>query len=335
MTDPSLSSTTDLNRADLLRWLLESEEPWTRYRTLVDLLDKPRHDPAVSAARAEMLAHPQIKALIADIATWGDRPLKRHNDASHPIHKLSTLADFGVGAGDTLPGSIEAVMAHQSPEGSFQTVVNVPKRFGGTGQDAWTWMVCDAPILLYSLSVMGFGHDPRLHRATEHLANLMHENGWRCTVAPELGKFRGPGRKDDPCPIANVYALRALAQVPDLTDSPVTRTGVEMLLGHWQCQGERKFYLFGIGTDFRKLKYPFVWYNILHVVEALSQFPFAHTDRRFLEMVRAITCQADEAGRYTASSMYRAWKGWSFADKRNPSPWLTFLVLRILKRIQW
>jgi hypothetical protein len=32
--------------------------------------------------------------------------------------------------------------------------------------------------------------------------------------------------------------------------------------------------------------------------------------------------------------MYRAWKGWSFADKKNPSPWLTLLVHRILKRLE-
>jgi hypothetical protein len=51
-------------------------------------------------------------------------------------------------------------------------------------------------------------------------------------------------------------------------------------------------------------------------------------------MLGAITEQADEEGRYTATSMYRAWKGWSFADKRQPSPWLTYLVARVLKRIE-
>jgi hypothetical protein len=34
-------------------------------------------------------------------------------------------------------------------------------------------------------------------------------------------------------------------------------------------------------------------------------------------------------GRFTATSMYHSWKGWSFADKKNPSPWLTFLAQRI------
>jgi hypothetical protein len=51
-------------------------------------------------------------------------------------------------------------------------------------------------------------------------------------------------------------------------------------------------------------------------------------------MVETITSQADGDGRYTASSAYQAWKGWPFADKKSPSPWLTFLVLRILRRIQ-
>jgi len=32
--------------------------------------------------------------------------------------------------------------------------------------------------------------------------------------------------------------------------------------------------------------------------------------------------------------MYTSWKGWSFADKKHPSAWLTFLVLRILKRVE-
>jgi hypothetical protein len=70
------------------------------------------------------------------------------------------------------------------------------------------------------------------------------------------------------------------------------------------------------------------------VADVLSRFPFVHADPRFREMVETITAQADQMGRYTASSMYRAWKGWSFADKKHPSPLLTFLALRITRRIE-
>ena len=319
---------------EMMDWLLAAPEPWTRTRTLLDLLDRPADDPAVCVARAAMLAHPQVQALVAASATWGEAPFKRHNDASYPIYALSTLADFGVQADDPgMAAIIERVMAHQSAEGAFQTKVNIPRAFGGSGEDAWTWMLCDAPTLLYALLALGLSDDGRVQRAVEHLAGTIDENGWRCVVAPELGKFRGPGRKADPCPIVNVYALKALSLLPDQRHSPATRTGAEMLLGHWQRQKERKIYLFGIGTDFRKLKYPFVWYNILHVVEVLSRFPWVRDDPRFVQMVETITAQADADGRYTAGSMYRAWKGWDFANKKQPSPWLTFLVLRILKRI--
>jgi hypothetical protein len=208
-------------------------------------------------------------------------------------------------------------------------VLNIAPQFGGSGEDTWTWLLCDAPTLLYSLLAMGLGSQPPVQRAVEHLAGLVNDNGWRCLGGPEVGKFRGPGRKDDPCPVANVYALKALALVPELVDSPATRTGAEMLLSHWERRAERKMYLFGMGTDFCKLKYPFVWYDILHVTSVLARLPFVHADPRFQEMVAAITGQADSQGRYTAGSMYTAWKGWSFADKKNPSPWLTFLVLRL------
>jgi hypothetical protein len=193
-------------------------------------------------------------------------------------------------------------------------------------------MACDAPTLLYALLALGLGSDERVQKAVGHLTGLVDKNGWRCRAAPELGKFKGPGRREDPCPIVNVYALKALAQVPELIVSPASEIGVEALLSHWEHQGERKLFLFGIGTDFRKLKYPFVWYDVLHVADVLSRFPFVYGDTRFQELVQTVTAQADEEGRYTATSMYRAWKGWSFADKKTPSPWLTFLALRVQKR---
>ena len=281
-----------------------------------------------------MLVHPQVQALVAEAAAWPGGALTRHNDASHPLYRLSTLADFGLRADDPgMPAVVQTVLAHQAPEGPFQTLLRIPRAFGGTDEDTWAWALCDAPTLLYTLLAFGLDSDARAQRAAGHLAGLVEENGWRCTAAPELGKFRGPGRKSDPCPIANVVALKALSLAPQYLDSPATRTGVAMLLDHWEQRGERKFYLFGIGTDFRKLKYPYVWYDALHVADVLSRFPFARADPRLGEMVDTIAVQADEQGRYTAGSMYVAWKGWSFADKKRPSPWLTFLVLRIQKRM--
>lgn len=317
-----------------IQWLLASAEPWTRYQALRDLRGRPQADAEVTAARGALLAHPQVQGLIAQAATWPGRAIRRHNDAGHPIYALSTLADFGLTATDPgLDRAAAAVLAHHSADGALQSLLNVAPAFGGTGEDVWSWALCDAPTLLYALLAMGLGQETAVQTAITHLANAADEVGWRCRCGPELGRFRGPGRKADPCPIANVYALKALSLVPEHVDSPATRRGAEMLLGHWEHRAEVKYYLFGVGSDFRKLKYPFVWYDILHVADVLSRYPFVHPDPRFVEMVAAITAQADSQGRYTAGSMYQAWQGWSFADKKQPSPWLTFLALRIQARM--
>jgi hypothetical protein len=364
----------------LLDWLLNSDEPWTRYRTLVDLLDRPESDPDVTATRAAMLTHPHVQELIGAAATWPGGPIKRHNDASHALHKLTVLAEMGVRADDPgMPEIMRATMAHVSDSGALLSLLNIAPAFGGTGQDTWTWLMCDAPAVLYALLLFHEGLagrpptrrsapiaetlpaggvlvgpapetlPPTLVQAAHHLASLAFDNGWHCAGAPEVGKFRGPGRRTDPCPIANVLALKALARVPALYPAAGIRSGAEMLLAHWEysrvargvhaasesgaAQMTPKPYLFGCGTDYRKLRYPFIWYDVLHVLEALSPYPFVHGDPRFQDMVSAAVSQADRSGRFTAGAMYMSWKGWSFADKKQPSPWLTFLVLRMQRRI--
>ena len=318
-------------KADPTEWLLTEGQPWVRYRAMLDLLGKSEEDSEVKEARQEMLEHPQVQGLIEELNGWPGYPLKRHNDAKHPLHKLAVLADFGFRASDpAMPWIVKRVMAHQSPEGAFQITVQIDPRYGGTGKPQWNWMLCDAPTILYSLLSLGLQKNEGVQRAVGHLIGLIRDNGWPC--ASQAG-FRGPGRKDDPCPLANLLALKALAQVPEMRDSQVAHIGAEMLLGHWEDQKERKIYLFGIGTDFRKLKYPFIWYDILHVTDVLSRLPFLKNDPRLEEMVETLVAAQDVRGRFTASSVWMAWRGWGFGQKKEPSPWITLLVLRVIKRL--
>lgn len=91
-------------------------------------------------------------------------------------------------------------------------LVNVSSAYGGTGKDNLAWSLCDAPLVLYALLKFGLKEDPRVKAAVKHLAGLGTDYGWPCAVSPQLGKFRGPGRKSDPCPYATLISLKALAQ---------------------------------------------------------------------------------------------------------------------------
>jgi len=317
-----------------IEWLLEGP-PWVQYRTRLDLLGQPDAHPQVLAARDSMLAHPQMQGLLAELAAWPGHPLTRHNDAGHPLHKLTFVADLGLRAGDPgLDPVIARILEHQSPAGPFQVLVNIPARFGGSGEDQWAWVLCDAPLLLHALVQFGLGADPRVRAAAQYLAGLVRENGWPCAASPELGRFRGPGRKDDPCPYANLVMLRALAAMPEWGDSAASRAGAEAALSLWTRSRDLHPYLFHMGTDFRKLKAPLVWYDILHLLEVLTRFPWLRGDPRLQEMAAAVKAKAGEGGRFTAESVWKAWAEWDFGQKREPSRWLTLLVLRALARIE-
>jgi len=41
----------------------------------------------------------------------------------------------------------------------------------------------------------------------------------------------------------------------------------------------------------------------------------------------------DEAGRITPASVWKAWEGWEFAQKKEPSRWVTLLALTALQRV--
>ena len=90
--------------------------------------------------------------------------------------------------------------------------------------------------------------------------------------------------------------------------------------------------MFGIGTDFIKLKYPFVFYDILHVVEVLSHYHWVWQDNRFLEMLNLIESKRNFDGLFTPESVWMAFKGFDFAQKKQPSPMLTYLIERIIQR---
>ena len=91
--------------------------------------------------------------------------------------------------------------------------------------------------------------------------------------------------------------------------------------------------MFFMGMDFRKLKAPLFWYDILHVLDVLSHFEWIRTDQRFKQLLEVVEAKADEDGRYIPESIWTAWKEWDFSHKKIPSQGLTFYIQRILKRV--
>ncbi len=319
---------------ELIQWLLAGP-PWVVYGTRKDLLGQPEDVPEVIAARQALIQHAQVVAVVKELASWPGPILKTHKSAGHPLHKLVFLADLGLQAHDPgMENILQRILAHRSPEGPYQIKVNINRRYGGKGVDQFVWMLCDAPLVLYSLVKFGYGELSAVQEAIHLLVNLVRDNGWPCAVTTELGKFRGPGRKSDPCPYATLVMLKLLTELSH-ADSFQEAVGIgsESLLSLWEQRRERRPYLFAMGSGFEKLKAPLVWYDFVHVADVLSRLPTVSQDPRFQGLITLLQQKADENGRFTPESVWRDWKGWCFGQKREPSPWLTFLIQRIFQRL--
>ena len=316
---------------EIIEILLRSNEPWVVYRTLLDLVGLPDSDPQVLQAKRKLLCHPLVLGLIDEVNAWPGTILNSHKSAGQLYHKLSFLADLGVVKDDAdFTGLAERFRKCKSKEGLFQLPMHISQQYGGTGEDLFAWALCDAPILLSLANRMGFGP---IEDGLAFLISLQRQNGWPCVVSKELGSFRGPGKKTDPCPYATLLMLKLLASCGTNAYTGSCHLGTECLLGLWQESRVVHPYMFYMGTDFRKLKAPLIWYDILHVLDVLSCFPWVHTDKRFLDMYEVVTSKADGNGLYTPESAWTAWKGWDFGQKKVPSLWITFLVYRIGRRI--
>jgi hypothetical protein len=309
---------------------VNTEAPWVRYRTLKDLLGLGDHELETEKARAAMVAHPQVAGLIAELQGWPGTVLSSHKSAGQYFHKLVFLADLGLNRLDAgIPEILEKVLQHRSEEGLPLLSMKISAAHGGTEEEVWGWALCDAPVSLYGLARMGLAEDPRVLKGRDFLIGLVRDNGWPCKVSETLGSFRGPGRKGDPCPYATMAILKLLSLYDETRNGREARLGVECLLSLWVSSAEQHPYMFYMGTDFRKLKAPLIWYDIVHVLDVLSRFEYAVLDPRFLQMLEVVTSKADSDGLYTPESVWQAWKDWDFGQKKKPSLWLTYLVMEI------
>jgi hypothetical protein len=124
-------------------------------------------------------------------------------------------------------------------------------------------MPCDAPILLCALLSFGYSDHPSVEHAAAAFLDRAEDSSWPCGAASSLPDFSGSGRRDDTCPRATTYSLKALSLIRKAHQSARVRVGIDAILDRWEHQEDHKLKVFGIATDFRKLKYPFVWYDIL------------------------------------------------------------------------
>jgi len=320
---------------DVISFILENGDTWLQYATRINMLKERKE--SLTALRLQALSDPKIRTYLNDITDYHSIFVRNHKNPDLPIHKLLFLLDIGF---DTdvleIQLAIEKIMEHKDGNGVYQSLTNIPKHFGGSGEDMFGWCLCDAPLLLFALLKAGVDYEKHIKQGVDYLVGFYKDSGFLCTVSQELGRFRGPGRKDDCCPYASLIMLKLLSAIAEYCDTKIAVNTAMGLLSLWENSLELHPYMFYMGTDFRKLKAPAMWYDLVSVVDVLSHFKSIKSDTRFVEMATIIKNKQDNSGLFTPEAVYQKFKGWDFGQKKKPSPYLTYLCYQILVRIeQW
>lgn len=153
------------------------------------------------------------------------------------------------------------------------------------------------------------------------------EQGWFCNYFFVNSQYK---KLNVGCPMAGLMALEVFSQTSSLKESKQAQNAFAPLEFHWNYK--KTIYYFGRSKKFWTLKYPFVWYNALYLAEVLTRFKFLKKHKMIQEIIDWIKSSQDENGRFKPTSIFMPYKSWSFGNKKEPSPWLTFICCKILKR---
>ena len=313
--------------------LLDRSDDWLKYAILLHLVHAPKD--TLDEIRKTALADVRIQNFLAGISDYHGSLVTNHKNPDLPIHKLLFLLDLGFDtAVPEIKMAIDEIIKHRDEHFIYQSRTNVPKHFGGAGVDMFSWCLCDAPLLLLALQKAGLDYHEYIKQGVDYLVSLHRDNGFPCAASKELGRFRGPGKKDDCCPYATLIMSDLLSYLPEYRNSEIAVSSVNVLLSLWENSFDQHPYMFYMGSDFRKLKAPSCWYDIVSVAGVLSKYEFVRDDPRFVEMIDLIRNKQDKDGFFTPESVYMKMKDWDFGQKKMPSPYLTYLCYRIFERLE-
>lgn len=318
-------------KGEPIPWLLDSNA-WTRYRTLTDLLELPSDSPKVCKAGAELRADAKVKNHIASASQWYPDRYTRHNDPKISHYQLRMLIDFGLTVEDKeIEAIVKQAVAHRE-NGLFAMKQELPttgkaQPSSSSAEEEYHALPCDSPFITYTLLYAG----ARTPDVT-HSVKLIKEHwdscqGWFCHFPFVNSMFK---KVQMGCPMAGLMALEVFSLFPELKESIYARNAYEPIRFHREYG--KTLYYFGRSKKFWTLKYPYVWYNALYMADVLTRFEFLRDEELLKELIVWIENSQDGEGRFTPTSMFRMYKGWDFANKKTPSPWITYLCCSILKR---
>lgn len=312
-------------KKELAQWIEESN-PWTKYRYYKagNLFSSESEEQSL---RRAMVETPQVQKILAGLKEYFPQLAKRHDDPKLSHYQFRLLADLGLRVEDGLQSTVDAVYSTMK-EGLFTIRQELPVK-GWDKNDQWNALPCDNPVILSTLLKLGIRDTTVMNQVASLKEKWRDTTGWFCGLSFVNGQYK---REQTGCPMAALQTMEVMLLAEGTALSSCTTNAFNAIKYHYDLG--KNLYYFGRGKKFHTVKYPFVWYNALYMLEVLSQYPSLHKEKLVEDLVLWLRNSSDEEGKYRATSMFMPYKGWDFANKKEPAPWLTLLAYEILERFE-
>jgi len=333
-----------------MRWLLEDNEPSSRYFTLTELTGQNEEDPSVRRTR-EKIGHEgwaaKIFAKQRENTYWENKESCYIPKFTATGWQLAILADLGVTAEDSrfARAAEHYLDLHNVESGGFA--------LRPRGDEQFNPHICNTGNMVRALAKAGYAKDDRVVKAMEWLVSKqLSDSAWNCFPSGKHGSF-----------MATVEPMWALSEMikhePRKEWKEASVRSSEFVLNHkiYKSDREDSVVLF----DFLKMHYPTHYcYDFLHGLRVLSELG-VHRDERMEDALRLLRAKQLVDGRWPLEGVYRGWRhphpihgketvsrpeerelvteGWGtdrtlqLEEAGKPSKWITLQALLIQKRL--
>ena len=329
----------NLNAAPL-PWLLDSEDPSVRYRTMRDLLDLPPDDPELQAAHRQAHAQGPIAAILDAMhpdGYWVEPGPGYYPKYQGSVWSLITLAQLGasIDLDQRLRLACDYLLEHAlTPDGQF-SVNGSPS---GTAD-------CLQGNLCAALLDLGLD-ESRLYPAFEWMARTVTGEGIAALgnrsaspryYAGKCGPLFACGSNNKlPCAWGGVKVMLAFGKLSTSARTPLIQdaiqAGVDFFFSldpltaaypsGWSDKPSRNWWKFGFPV--------FYVTDLLQLAEAMVSLGYGG-DLRLASTLDLIRDKQDEDGRWALEYDYAGKTWYDYGPKKKPNPWVTLKAASVLK----
>jgi hypothetical protein len=305
-------------QSDVIRWLLQDDDPSMRWRTLRELLGVEDDAPEVRRAKSAILQSIPVCNLMEKMAPDGYWLQK------HPRTKVNIGDGVNYGSFATTHFCL-AYLAELGLDRAQPQVDKATERYLNLQKPDGDWLGHYSCLLGYNIRtfvLLGYRYDERLKRSIELMLHTIRtDGGYLCDF--HEGKHKTKQGKS--CIRGSVKCLLAFAELPEYWDHPRCKQLVGYFLHRGGIYRSNHPGIF-VNQDMERLSFPITWRaNLWEVLFALSKMGHGN-DERLQDAWNKLESRADEAGRYKLD-----WTptecAWKVGKRDEINKWITFYTL--------